>query len=223
MKMNKKLIRRVVIISFIALFLLSVYFLIGRPMLKFVGDKESLNQYLSSQGLLGYIIFASFVAVQTLSNCIPGTPFYLAAGYCFGGVKGALLCDVGATVGNTLAFILGRKFGRKLLDNLFTEKQIQSVNDFVDRGNPKIIHMLFMLLPLPKDTYAWFGYYSKENLITWIILTFIFRFPHIFVYTFSGSQLEAHNYVVMIAAIIFAIILYAGVAVYLKKTKNKRG
>lgn len=219
--MNKKLIRRVVIVCFIALFLIAVYFLIGKPMLRFVGDKEALNEYLSSQGLLGYIVFAAFVAVQTLSNCIPGTPFYLAAGYCLGSVKGALLCDVGATVGNTLAFILGRKFGRKLLDNLFTEKQIQSVDEFVERGNPKLIHILFMLLPLPKDTYAWFGYYSGEKLITWIILTFIFRFPHIFVYSFSGSQLEEQRYGVMIAAIIFAVVLYAGVAVYLKKTRNK--
>ncbi len=77
-----------------------------------------------------------------------------------------------------------------------------------------------MLLPLPKDTYAWLGYYSGESLIKWIRITFVARFPHIFIYTFGGEMLLADRYGVIIAGAIIATIVYFGVAVYLKKKKQ---
>jgi uncharacterized membrane protein YdjX (TVP38/TMEM64 family) len=158
-----------------------------------------------------------FVTIQTLSTCIPGLPFYLAAGYVMGGVKGALLCDLFATVGNTIAFLIGKRYGRSFLCFLFPEDKLVKVEEIIDRGNPTLIHILFMLLPLPKDTYAWLGYYSGENLIKWIIITFVARFPHIFIYTFGGEMILADQYGVIIAGAVFAIIVYSIVAVFLKK------
>jgi uncharacterized membrane protein YdjX (TVP38/TMEM64 family) len=161
-----------------------------------------------------------FVSVQTLSTCIPGLPFYLAAGYVLGGVRGALLSDLFATIGNTVAFLIGRRYGRSLLCFLFPEEKLVKVEEIIGRGNQTIIHILFMLLPLPKDTYAWLGYYSGESLIKWIIITFVARFPHIFIYTFGGEMLLADRYGVIIAGAIIATIVYFGVAVYLKKKKQ---
>ena len=74
-----------------------------------------------------------------------------------------------------------------------------------------------MLLPLPKDTYAWLGYYSEEPLIMWIPLTFIARFPHIFLYTYGGEQLMSNKYMVLILGGAFATLVYAVVLMLLKK------
>ncbi len=216
----KKYLRPALMIAFIAAFLAAVYFFIGRPMIGLVGDPQALSEYLDSYGPKGFIIFACLVAVQTLSTCIPGTPFYLASGYIIGGVKAALLCDLAATIGNTIAFVLGSKFGDRLLKFMFSEEKIESINAYIKKGNPKLIHIMFMLLPLPKDTYAWFGYYSEENLITFMIITFIARFPHIFLYTFGGAMLVEKQYGILIIGAVFAILLYAGLTLYLKKKKS---
>ena len=98
-------------------------------------------------------------------------------------------------------------------------EKIRKIEDRIIAKNPVFIHFLFMLLPLPKDTYAWIGFYSKESLPVWFILTYIFRFPHIFVYTFGGELLMEKNYAVLIAGAIFAILVYSGLMIYLKKKK----
>ena len=220
--MKKGVLRTVLTLLLIAAFMAALYFLVGKPMIKFVGNPDELDVFVKEKGLLGFIIFGLFVFVQTMSTCIPGLPFYLASGYLLGGFKGALLCDLFATLGNTAAFLLGRKFGRSFLCYLFPEDKLSKVEEIIDKGNPKLIHILFMLFPLPKDTYAWLGYYSEETLPVWIIITFIARFPHIFLYTFGGEKLMSNQYGILIGGGVFAVILYAVMILVLKKLKKQR-
>ncbi len=215
--MKQSIIRTIATFALIGVFLLLVYLIIGRPMISFLGDAGRLQEYVNDKGFVAILIFGMFVSVQTISTCIPGLPFYLAAGYVLGGVRGALLCDLFATVGNTVAFLIGKRYGRSLLCFLFPEDKLVKVEEMIDRGNPTLIHILFMLLPLPKDTYAWLGYYSGESIAKWIMITFIARFPHIFIYTFGGEMLLSDRYGIIIAGAVIAIIVYFVVAVYLKK------
>ncbi|WP_029230680.1 TVP38/TMEM64 family protein [Butyrivibrio sp. VCB2006] len=217
--MSKSLIKRFLIVIFIILFLIAIYFCIGQPLIAFVNDRDSFQSFIESRGILGWVMFCLLIVVQTLSTCIPGTPFYLAAGLLLGGFKGALICDLGATIGNTIAFVIGRHFGSKLLYFLFSEEKIKKVESRISTQEPMLVHMLFMLLPLPKDTYAWVGYHSKEKVGTWILLTFICRFPHIFIYTFGGAMILEKNYAVLIAGGSFAVLVYVVLMIYLRKNK----
>ncbi len=218
---KKDLIRKLFIVIFIAAFLIAVYFFIGKPMLKFVGDPDELKAYIESRGAMGLLVFCLLVTVQTISTCIPGTPFYMGAGYVLGGFYGALICDLAATIGNTVAFLLGRKFGRKLLENLFPEKKIESVEQYIKKGSPKLIHIMFMFLPLPKDTYAWFGYYSGEKVMMWMVITFIARFPHIFLYSYGGNKIQEQQYGVLILGAIIAVLVYVVILLRIKKLRKE--
>ena len=217
--MPKTTIKRIAFALFLIIFLIAVYFFIGQPILTFVNDTDSLKEFIASRGVWGWTVFCFLIIVQTMSTCIPGTPFYLAAGFILGGLKGALICDLGATIGNSIAFIIGRRLGSKPLYFMFSEERIKKIEDRIIAKNPVFIHFLFMLLPLPKDTYAWIGFYSKESLPVWIILTYVFRFPHIFVYTFGGELLMEKNYAILIAGAAFAILVYLGLMLHLKKEK----
>ena len=221
--MKKGVLRTVITLLLVAVFMAALYFFVGKPMIKFVGNPTELDAFVKEKGLLGFIVFGLFVFVQTMSSCIPGLPFYLASGYLLGGFKGALLCDFFATLGNTAAFLLGKKFGRSFLCYLFPEDKLKKVEEIVDKGNPKLIHILFMLFPLPKDTYAWLGYYSEETLPVWMIIAFIARFPHIFLYTFGGEKLLSNQYGIIIGGGVFATVLYAGMLIVLKKMKDNNG
>ncbi|MCR5102762.1 MAG: VTT domain-containing protein [Butyrivibrio sp.] len=215
--MKKSFLRTSLVLFFMIIFFLLVYFFIGRPLISFVGDPDALQKYIEEKGILGYLVFGIFVIIQTASNCIPGLPFYLAAGYLVGGLKGAIICDFFATIGNCIAFIIGRKYGRNFLTYLFPEDKLEYVESIIQKGNPKLIHIIFMFLPLPKDTYAWLGYYSGENLAEWFIITFIARFPSIILYTYGGEKIMSNQYAILIIGGIFAALVYVVAAVYVKK------
>ena len=218
--MKKGIIRTVLTLLLIVLFMALLYFVVGRPMIQFVGDPEALQKFVDGKGIIGLLVFGLFVMVQTMSTCIPGLPFYLASGYLLGGLKGALLCDFFATIGNTIAFLIGRKYGRSFLCYLFPEDKLAKVEEKIELGNPVLIHVMFMLLPLPKDTYAWLGYYSGESLIKWMLITFIARFPHIFIYTFGGEKLLSNQYGILVAGGVIATIIYVIIIIVLKKKQN---
>lgn len=218
---KRSLVRTSIIIIFIAIFLLGIYYFIGRPMIAFVGDVDAFRAYVEEKGILAYLVFGLFVFFQTLSNCIPGLPFYLTAGFILGGVKGAILCDLFATLGNTAAFLIGKKFGRSFLLYLFPEDKLTHVEELIFNKNPILVHIMFMFLPLPKDTYAWLGFYSGENVIMWLLITFVARFPHIFLYTFSAEKMIDQQYGLFVLGAVIAVLVYLVVVVYLKKNKEQ--
>lgn len=190
-------------------------------MIAFVGDVDALRAYVDEYGFVAFLVFGVFVFFQTLSNCIPGLPFYLAAGFVMGGFKGALLCDIFSTLGNTAAFLLGRRFGRNFLLYLFPEDKLSRVEKLIFHKNPVLVHIMFMFLPLPKDTYAWLGFYSKENVVEWILITFIARFPHIFLYTYSAEKMIDQQYGLFIIGAVIAVLVYLVVAIDLKRKNTK--
>ena len=222
-KSQKNNKRRILIVCFVAFFLLGIYFLIGKPMIAFVDDADGFQEYVKNRGIFGLLAFGFFVFLQTLSNCIPGLPFYLAAGAAFGGIKGAIICDIFATMANTTAFLLGKKYGRDFLLLLFPKSKLEQVENLVLNKNPVLVHVLFMLLPLPKDTYAWLGFYSKENVIQWILITFVARFPHIFIYTFGAEKMLENQYSYIAAGAIIAVVVYLTVAMLIKKKTVNSG
>lgn len=191
-------------------------------MIAFVGDLEGFQEYVDSKGIWALLVFGGFVFFQTVSNCIPGLPFYLAAGFVLGGIKGAILCDIFATLGNTVAFLLGRKYGRNLLLYLVPEEKLEKVEDLIMDKNPILMHVLFMLLPLPKDTYSWIGFYSKENLAQWMIITFICRFPNIVLYSISAERMADNSYALFVIGAVLAVVVYIVAAVYLRAKRKGR-
>ena len=219
--MKKQTIRTILLVILLALFLALLYFFVGRPMISFLGDPAALDAYIESKGIIAYLVFGSFIVIQAMSTCIPGLPFHLAAGYVMGGFKGALICDLFSTIGNTIAFLIGRKFGRNFLCTIFGEDKLEKVELLIKKGNPTLIHIIFMLLPLPKDTYAWLGYYSEESLLKWFVITFIARFPHIFIYAYGGEAITEHSYVALFIGGGIAVIVYVVTFFYIRSKKSR--
>ncbi|MBR2599823.1 MAG: TVP38/TMEM64 family protein, partial [Erysipelotrichaceae bacterium] len=90
--------QRIIMISFIALFILVMFvvsYYVGRPLIEYAREPEKFKEWIDSYGILGRLIYILITTLQVIVAVIPGEPFEIAGGYCFGLVEGTLLCLTG--------------------------------------------------------------------------------------------------------------------------------
>lgn len=74
-------------------------------------SSDDIEDWVDDSGAFGPVVFVGLVALLTVA-LFPGTLAGIAAGALFGPVLGTALTVVGATLGATGSFLLGRRLGR---------------------------------------------------------------------------------------------------------------
>jgi uncharacterized membrane protein YdjX (TVP38/TMEM64 family) len=114
-KINVKLIGSVMSVSAIALLSAAIPVLAEE-----VSSNSGFNlqelfrnalEWINSQGIVGVLVFVGLYAIATVAF-VPGSLLTLGAGVIFGLAFGSIYVFIGATLGATLAFIVGRYFAR---------------------------------------------------------------------------------------------------------------
>ena len=185
--MNKKLILLVFFGSGVLLFyLLDLQQHLSLENLKINRDKlDMLYEEKSVSFVLGFI--AVYFLVVALS--LPGaTILTLAAGAIFGATSGALVVNIGATLGATVAFIFARLVFREWVENKFRSK-IKSINKGFSRNS--ISYILFLrLVPLfPFFIVNLVSGVTQVRLSVYFFGTMIGIMPGSFIYANAGSNL----------------------------------
>lgn len=108
--------------------------------------REAL-QWIDSLGMLGIIAFIALYIIATVAF-FPGSILTLGAGVIFGAVWGSLYVFIGATLGATVAFLVGRYLARgwvagKIADN----KKFAAIDQAVGKEGLKIV-LLTRLSPI---------------------------------------------------------------------------
>jgi uncharacterized membrane protein YdjX (TVP38/TMEM64 family) len=106
---------------------------------------EALQEAFADLGLLGPLLFAAVYAVAA-ALLVPASPFTLAAGLLFGPVLGSATALVGATVGATGAFLLGRGLGREAVERFGGRRLAALDRHLATRGFVSLL--LIRLVPL---------------------------------------------------------------------------
>lgn len=218
--MDKTGLKKLIVVLLAAFLFFALLYAAGRPVLRLARDPDRIVEYYERRGVPVLLISFVIVVLQTMSACIPGGPFQLAAGYVFGTWRGALLVCTAAALGNTLAFAGGRRYGRWLMDFLFTDQTREKLSDLLSGKKSKRLHFLIMLLPsTPKDLYAWYaGYrYKDVHILRWGLVTWLARFPVIFLCAYSGDMIEERRYGLILAAfLVMVLCTLAGRAAFRK-------
>lgn len=166
-----------------------------------VARLTGLSEYLSLDGLnrlrdwvLGFgvlapLVFIGIYAVATVAF-LPGTPLSLLAGLVFGPVMGTLWIVVGATVGATLAFLIGRYAARSLVEGWTArDERVRKLDEGVEKQGWRmlLITRLVPLFPFNLQNYA-YGL-TKIGLVTYVGLTAVCIIPGAAVFAFAGGSL----------------------------------
>ncbi len=195
---------------------------LGKPILNFMEDPDSLAVWMGQAGMWGPLIFMLLNIVQVLLAVIPGGPFEVAAGALFGPWAGTIMCDIAMSVGGMITFLFVRKFGMKFIELFTTREKIESVKFLHSSKKSTALLLLFFLLPgTPKDLMCYVVGLTDIKWTTWLLINLIGRFPAILLSALGGSALGEQKYGIFIAAFAIIIVLYfLGSFLYKKLNTN---
>lgn len=178
---------------------------------------EINNKHLSI--ILSYILLC---ITQTIIPIIPGEPIELLGGYLFGKINGSIICFICEAVASIFVVLLARKYGKKLINYLFSDKKIDSIEKLKSKKYFNLFTILFILPGTPKDLMTYFSGLTDYDLIPTLIIVTIGRLPSIITSTLSASYFQDEKY--LISIIIYAItivICIIDISIYKHISKKK--
>ena len=108
---------------------------------------ESALQWINGLGSLGGIAFIGIYIIATVAF-LPGSILTLGAGVIFGVILGSLYVFIGATLGATAAFLVGRYLARDWVTNKISDnKKFAAIDKAVGKEGLKIV-LLTRLSPI---------------------------------------------------------------------------
>ena len=217
---QKRIVAGVITVLYIALLVL-IFVYVGKPFVSMLDDPGMFKLWVADHGALGYIVFVLMTALQVFAAIIPGEPFEIAAGYAFGWFGGIVLVTIGIAIGQTMVFLIIRKFGRRALDLFIPSSKIESIKFFKNTGNMfRMMFILFFIPGTPKDIFTYCVGLSKIEYAPFIIITMLARLPSIVSSAVSGDALSSGNYT--FAVIIFAVMAVVSIGGMILYSKIKK-
>ncbi|MYF97731.1 TVP38/TMEM64 family protein [Candidatus Poribacteria bacterium] len=186
--MKSKVIRFIIGIGFVVVIysLLRYYGVTAYIDLKNV---HKIKDWVSGFGVIAPLIYIGFYVVATLFF-LPGLPITVLSGIAFGPVWGVVYVWIGATIGVSLAFLVGRYVARDLVESWISGNALfQKIDEKVEKEGWRILMFtrLTPIFPFNLQNYA----YGLTNIkiLTYTIVSSIFMLPGTIAYVQIGGAL----------------------------------
>ncbi|NLC32017.1 MAG: TVP38/TMEM64 family protein [Clostridiales bacterium] len=221
----------IAILSAIAavLVLFGLGFIIGRPLLAALKNKENFRLWIDAQGFWKYWIMVGIVALQVIVAIIPGEPIEFAAGYAFGAWGGLALCLIGIGIGSIVIILLTRKYGMRMVHLFVDDAKIEELSQKLLADKSKldtVVFVLFLIPGTPKDLITYFIGITTITLPRFLFLSSVARIPSIISSTMGGSMVGKQRYkaavVVMTLTMVLSAVIFLVYRYLIKRDKKKQ-
>lgn len=218
--------KKAVVISILILLIAVMAFVVVKflmPVIRLADDPDEFRGFIESRGVWGIALFMIINALQVIVAVIPAGPLEVAAGYCFGPVKGAIISDLGMVIGSMTVFCLVKQFGMPLIEVFFSEEKTESLKFLRNGKNTKLIVFLLYLIPgAPKDLLTYGVGLTNISAFSMLFIAAVGRFPTILLTCMGGDVLEEKRYGAFIAVIaVIAVLSLTGAFIYRRLSGNK--
>lgn len=138
-------------------------------------------------GLLGIFLYIFITAFATVVAPISAIPLLPVAVILWGWANAAMFSIIGWTIGSVIAFIIARKYGVKIVKRFVSLEKIRYYEKFIPQKD-LFIGIILIRIFLPVDLLSYLlGIFSKVNLKTYAVATFIGVTPFAFILSYVGS------------------------------------
>jgi uncharacterized membrane protein YdjX (TVP38/TMEM64 family) len=138
-------------------------------------SRESLRAYVSSFGDWAPLVFIALQFMQVIISPIPGNLTTLMGGILFGFWRGFLLSLIAIVFGSICAFLLGKAFGRPLVERVIGKKVVDKYLSTVSSRQMVVLILMFLLPVFPDDVLCLIAGLSAMRLRTFIVVMVLTR------------------------------------------------
>ena len=229
MKDKQKIKTMKILLTILIVIILGIFIWKLAPFMTDLSTKEgqiAFKNKISDMGFLGIFMLFGLQIVQILLVILPGEPFEVLAGMCYGAWGGTLFITISVFITTTIIFFTVRKLGKKYLYNFFKKEKVDKIMKSKLLKNPRNLEMilcvLFFLPATPKDLFVYIGGLLPVKPLRFILISTLVRFPSVITSTMVGANITKGNWEmsILIYAVTF-IIAMASIYLVSLKDKNK--
>jgi uncharacterized membrane protein YdjX (TVP38/TMEM64 family) len=159
-----------------------IAFLIGgRPLIDFLMDQARVRAWIAGSGPWGPLALIGLIVAQTVLSISPVSLLAVAGAYVFGFWGGVIYAFIGMGIGSSLNMILGRRFGRPLVDKLIDPKSIATFDRFTAQRGAIFFFIIFVMPWVPDDLACYAIGLSRLSLKLMMPLAWFGRMPSVIV------------------------------------------
>jgi uncharacterized membrane protein YdjX (TVP38/TMEM64 family) len=153
----------------------------GAPLIRFLADQERVRAWIEGFGVWGPLALIAMIILQTVLSVSPVSLLAVVGAYVFGFWPGVLYAFIGLAIGSALCMILGRRFGRPLIDRLIDPKSVAIFDRFTEKRGPIFFFVIFVMPWVPDDLACYAIGLSRLSLKLMIVLAAFGRMPSVIV------------------------------------------
>ena len=213
-KLSKIIINIIALAIFLIVFVLLTIFFINNYQ-EYIKDPLKYRDFIQSKGSWGVLIFLLLQVMQVVVSVIPGEFVETAGGLLYGWFGGFLLLEVGLFIGTCIIYLISKKLGKPLVDDMFSKGKWKYLSKIDD--NPKkrdnALFLIFLIPGLPKDILTYYAAFSNIKFGRFLWITMIARVPSVISSTIAGNYIIQGKY--WLAVIIYLVTGVIAIAGYL--------
>jgi len=130
-----------------------VIYFVGKNLgwFQYFETRESVRNWVRSFGVWAPLVFFALQFVQVIISPIPGSVTTIAGGMLFGFFYGFVLSLAAVFLGSIAAFLLGKSFGRPLVERIAGKSVVDKYMTSVSSRQRIVLIMMFLLPFFPDD------------------------------------------------------------------------
>ena len=150
---------------------------------------DNLKVWFEGLGMVAPLVFI-LVWIAACVFFLPGSPVTVVGAFVFGPIWGTVYSLIGATIGATAAFLMGRYAARGMVEGLIQRNRaLQKIDEGVERQGWRML-MITRLVPVfPFNAQNYVYGLTRIRLLTYVLLTFVFMAPGTAAYNFAAGRL----------------------------------
>jgi uncharacterized membrane protein YdjX (TVP38/TMEM64 family) len=175
--------------------------LIGGP------SKAGIEETIQSTGIAAPVVFVALYGILTVL-LFPGSIITAASGVLFGTALGTGLSVIGATIGATGAFLVGRRLGRSQVERI-AGRRIGALDSWLERRGFLAVLYVRLLPIVPFNALNYVAGVTSVRPRDYVLGTAIGIIPGAFAYAALGGSLDDPTSPEFLAALGLVVVLAA--------------
>lgn len=177
------------------------------PLTQLLSNRDELVRVINKVGPLAPLVYILLQIVQVVVAPIPGQIVGGVGGFLFGH-WGILWTSIGSIIGFWLVFLIARRFGRPLIERVFSKSAVAKF-DFIINANGAafIIFAVFLLPGFPDDLICYLAGLTKLPMRKLLLISILGRFPTIVLTNYIGMGISGNIGLVVVLSLVAVVIV----------------